>query len=83
MAIKATAMRQQGLLPDLNGPKAERLKALVSAYLAKTRQKKLIVPMRLPGPTGKAMCNGALIPAPGSAVGRQTFLEWLDGGGEA
>jgi hypothetical protein len=27
---------------------------------------------------GKAMRKGALIPAPGAAVGRQTFLEWLD-----
>jgi hypothetical protein len=27
---------------------------------------------------GKAMRSGALIPAPGSAVGRQTFQEWLD-----
>jgi hypothetical protein len=50
----------------------------VAAYLAKTRQKKLIVPLRVPGPMGKAMRNGGLIPPPGSAVGRQTFQEWLD-----
>ncbi|MDQ0770287.1 hypothetical protein QF031_003036 [Pseudarthrobacter defluvii] len=27
---------------------------------------------------GKAMRNGSLIPAPGAAVGRQTFPEWLE-----
>ena len=43
-------------------------------------ENKLIIPLRLPGPMGKAMRNGALIPVPGSAVGRQTFLEWLDAG---
>jgi hypothetical protein len=29
---------------------------------------------------GKAMRKGGLIPAAGAAVGRQTFLEWLDAG---
>ena len=67
----------KGRIPDLGGPRTEHLKGLVAAYLAKTRQKKLIVPLRVPGPMGKAMRNGALIPAPGSAVGRQTFVEWL------
>jgi hypothetical protein len=28
---------------------------------------------------GKAMRHGALVPAEGAAVGRQTFLEWLEG----
>lgn len=67
-----------GRIPDLGGPRTEQLKSLVAAYLAKTQQRKRIVPLRLPGPMGKAMRNGSLIPVPGSAVGRQTFLEWLD-----
>jgi uncharacterized protein YbjT (DUF2867 family) len=76
--VDAAEAGPQGRTPDLGGPRAEQLKSLVAAYLAKTRQKKRIVPLRLPGPMGKAMRKGALIPAPGSAVGRQTFLEWLD-----
>lgn len=76
--VDAAEAGPQGRLPDLGGPRTEQLKSLVAAYLAKTQQKKRIVPLPLPGPMGKAMRNGSLIPAPGSAVGRQTFLEWLD-----
>ncbi|KQQ98397.1 3-beta hydroxysteroid dehydrogenase [Arthrobacter sp. Leaf141] len=76
--VDAAEAGPQGRLPDLGGPQAEQLRGLVAAYLAKTHQKKRIVPLHLPGPMGKAMRNGELIPAPGSAVGRQTFLEWLE-----
>ncbi|MFB0840317.1 SDR family oxidoreductase [Arthrobacter sp. E44] len=76
--VDAAEAGPKGRIPDLGGPQAEQLKNLVAAYLAKTQQKKRIVPLRVPGPMGKAMRKGALIPAPGSAVGRQTFLEWLD-----
>lgn len=76
--VDAAEAGPQGRLPDLGGPQAEQLKGLVAAYLAKTRQKKRIVPLHLPGPMGKAMRSGGLIPAPGSAVGHQTFSEWLE-----
>ncbi|UUL76167.1 NAD(P)H-binding protein [Pseudarthrobacter sp. Fe7] len=76
--VDAAEARPRGRIPDIGGPRTEQLKGLVAAYLAKTRQKKRIVPLHVPGPMGRAMRTGALIPAPGSAVGRQTFLEWLD-----
>lgn len=76
--VDAADAGPKGRIPDLGGPRTEQLKGLVGAYLAKTQQKKRIVPLHLPGPMGKAMRNGGLIPAPGSAVGRQTFLEWLE-----
>lgn len=76
--VDAAEAGPKGRLPDIGGPRAEQLKNLVAAYLAKTQQKKLIVPLRVPGAMGRATRNGALVPAPGSAVGRQTFLEWLD-----
>lgn len=76
--VDAAEAGPKGRLPDLGGPRTEHLKGLVAAYLAKTQRKKLIVPIRVPGPMGKAMRNGGLIPPPGSAVGRQTFQEWLD-----
>ncbi|WJH25418.1 SDR family oxidoreductase [Pseudarthrobacter defluvii] len=76
--VDAAEAGPKGRLPDLGGPQAEHLKDLVAAYLAKTGQKKRIVQLRLPGPMGKAMRNGNLIPAAGSAVGRQNFREWLE-----
>lgn len=81
--VDAAEAGPKGRLPDIGGPRAEQLKGLVTAYLAKTRQKKLIVPLRVPGPLGKVMRKGGLIPVPGSAVGRQTFQEWLDAIGAA
>jgi uncharacterized protein YbjT (DUF2867 family) len=81
--VDAAEAGPQGRLPDIGGPRTEQLKGLVAAYLAETQQKKRIIPLRVPGPMGKAMRNGALIPAPGSAVGRQTFQEWLDAIGAA
>jgi len=76
--VDAAEAGPKGRIPDLSGPQAEHLKDLVAAYLAKTQLKKQIVQLRLPGPMGKAMRNGDLIPAPGSAVGRQTFRKWLE-----
>jgi uncharacterized protein YbjT (DUF2867 family) len=78
--VDAAEAGPKGRIPDLGGPKTEQLKDLVAAYLAATQQKKLIVPLRVPGPMGKAMRKGGLIPAPGAAVGRQTFREWLKAG---
>jgi uncharacterized protein YbjT (DUF2867 family) len=80
--VDAAEAGPQGRLRDLGGPRTEQLKDLVAAYLHKTGQKKRIVPLHLPGNTGKAMRRGRLIPAAGSAVGRQTFLEWLEAGAD-
>jgi uncharacterized protein YbjT (DUF2867 family) len=79
--VDAAETGPKGRLPDLGGPRTEQLKGLVAAYLRRTRQKKRIVPLHVPGPMGKAMRKGGLIPAAGAAVGRQTFLEWLDATG--
>lgn len=81
--VDAAEAGPRGRIPDLGGPRAEQLKSLAAAYLAKTQQKKRIIPLHVPGPMGKAMRKGALIPAPGAAVGRQTFQEWLDAGDTA
>jgi hypothetical protein len=78
--VDAAEAGPRGRVPDLGGPRAEQLIDLVKAYLAKTGQKKRIVPLHVPGPMGKAMRKGGLIPAAGAAVGRQTFLEWLEAG---
>jgi uncharacterized protein YbjT (DUF2867 family) len=76
--VDAAEAGPKGRLPDLGGPGKERLADLVRAYLRKTGKKKLIVQLPLPGPMGKAMRSGDLIPEPGAAVGRQTFEQWLD-----
>jgi uncharacterized protein YbjT (DUF2867 family) len=76
--VEAAEAGPQGRVADLGGPRAEELAALVRAYLDRTGRNKKVLVSPLPGRMGKAMRSGALIPPPGAAVGRQTFLEWLE-----
>lgn len=75
--VAAAEAGPRGRVTDLGGPRTELLADLVRAYLAKTGGRKKVLEAVLPGPMGKAMRSGALIPAPGAAVGRQTFQQWL------
>ncbi len=76
--VNATEAGSKGRLPDLGGPRAEKLADLVRAYLQKTGKRKRVVQLNAPGSMGKAMRKGKLIPKAGAAVGRQTFQEWLE-----
>ncbi|HJV98272.1 MAG TPA: NAD(P)H-binding protein [Arthrobacter sp.] len=76
--VDAAEAGPRGRVADLGGPRPERLADLMRAYLRKTGHRKLVVELPAPGPMGKAMRSGDLIPKPGAAVGRQTFTEWLE-----
>lgn len=76
--VAAAEAGPRGRITDLGGPRMEELDGMVRAYLARTGRRGTVVEIPLPGPMGKAMRSGALIPAPGAAVGRQTFREWLE-----
>ncbi|HEU4668535.1 MAG TPA: NAD(P)H-binding protein [Arthrobacter sp.] len=76
--VDAAEAGPHGRITDLGGPRAEELADLVRTYLAKTGERKKVLEAVLPGRMGKAMRSGALVPAPGAAVGRQTFQQWLE-----
>ena len=76
--VDAAEAGPHGRITDLGGPRTEELADLVRTYLAKIGERKKVLEAVLPGRMGKAMRSGALIPAPGAAVGRQTFQQWLD-----
>lgn len=78
--VDAAEAGPHGRITDLGGPRTEELADLVRTYLAKTGERKKVLEAVLPGRMGKAMRSGALIPAPGAAVGRQTFQQWLEAG---
>jgi uncharacterized protein YbjT (DUF2867 family) len=78
--VDAAEAGPQGRINDLGGPRTEELADLVRAYLARTGKRRKVLEAVLPGRMGKAMRSGALIPAPGAAVGRQTFQQWLEAG---
>ena len=65
-----------GRAPDMSGPEISSWKDLFRSYLAATHQRKLVVPMPVPG--SKAVRNGALLPPPGHIEGVRTWDQFLD-----
>ena len=76
--VDAAEAGPQGFLPDLGGPRPERLKDMVDKYLRKNGKKRLVLEVTAPGVLWKAMRSGALLPAVGAAVGSLSFDEWLE-----
>jgi uncharacterized protein YbjT (DUF2867 family) len=70
--------RPAGLVPDLAGPRVYALDELARSYLRATGRRRLIVPVRMPGPAFRAIRAGANL-APDRAVGHRTWEEFLDG----
>ncbi|GAA5151788.1 NAD(P)H-binding protein [Microbacterium pseudoresistens] len=67
----------RGIEPELAGPKEERMADLVRRYLAATGQRRPVIEVPIPGPWGRGMRDGSLLPGAGARLGRQTFDEWL------
>ena len=76
--VNAALAGPKGRIPELGGPRAKQLAGLVRQYLRKSGIRRQVLEAPFPGAMGKAMRSGALIPAAGAAVGRQTFPEWLE-----
>jgi len=66
-----------GVAPELAGPERLELTDLVRAVLKRRGSKKLVLPVRAPGRTGRAMADGALLPTDDGPRGHVTFAEWL------
>jgi len=67
----------RGLVPDLGGPRVERMADLVRRYLRATGGRGGVLEVRLPGSMGRILVDGRLIPGPDATLGRVTFDEWL------
>ena len=67
-----------GLVADIAGPETHALSDLVRSYLRSTGKRRPIVPVRLPGKAARAIRAGVHL-APGRAVGRRTWEEFLNG----
>jgi uncharacterized protein YbjT (DUF2867 family) len=68
-----------GRLPDLAGPEPWQLTHMARAVLAARGERAVVVPLPLPGGTGRGMRAGGLRPAPGTPtrIGRVTFEDYL------
>lgn len=66
----------KGLVPDLAGPEVLQMPDLVRRVLRARGSRRLVLPVRLPGETGRAMADGGLLPQ-GGTRGHLRFDEWL------
>jgi len=72
LALGASA----GLAPDLAGPRIYTAAELLRSYLHATRQRRLLVPIWLPGKAARVVKSGANL-SPERAVGRRTWEDFL------
>ena len=67
----------QGRAPDLAGPQVHEVVDLARRLLRARGERRLIVPLTLPGAAARQMRHGALLAGPGARLGTQTFDQWL------
>lgn len=67
----------RGMAEDFAGPEIHELVDLVHQVSTVRGLRRPVVPVRLPGATGRAMTTGGLLPRDGGPRGRGTFQEWL------
>ena len=77
--VDAALGQPAGRLPDLAGPRVERMEDLVRQVLQARGHRTLIVPLGIPGKAGTAIAEGALLPTDDGPRGTQTFDDWLAG----
>lgn len=66
-----------GLAPELAGPQVLELVDLARQVSQATGRRRWVVPVTLPGTTGRAMATGGLRPTGPGPRGQQTFAFWL------
>ena len=65
-----------GLVPDMAGPRVYTVADLLGSYLRARHQRRLMVPVPLPGQAARAVRAGAIL-APDRAVGHRTWEDFL------
>jgi uncharacterized protein YbjT (DUF2867 family) len=66
-----------GMAGDIAGPEVHDMPDLVRLVLRARSSRRLVVPFRLRGTTGKSLARGGLLPDGTARYGHQTFAEWL------
>jgi len=62
---------------DLAGPREERMARLSRRWARASGRRGPVLEVPVPGPWGRALRDGTLLPKPGAEIGTQTFDEWL------
>jgi uncharacterized protein YbjT (DUF2867 family) len=66
-----------GRHPELAGPQVHELAELARRLLQARGERRRVLPVPLPGATGRALAAGALLPQGPGLRGQQTFEQWL------
>jgi uncharacterized protein YbjT (DUF2867 family) len=66
-----------GRVTDLAGPRPHDLVDLARRTLRARRSRRVVVPVRLPGPWGRAL-RAAVLPSSRVRHGNMTFRQWLE-----
>ncbi|MGC4796000.1 SDR family oxidoreductase [Micromonospora saelicesensis] len=66
-----------GRAPDIAGPQQLRMSDMARRLLRTRGSHRLVLPVRLPGATGRAMAGHGLLPTGPGPRGTQTFDQWL------
>jgi len=75
--VAVAADGPQGHVADLAGPREESVPDLVRRYARAAGRHDPVLSVTVPGPMGRAMRNGGLLPRPGTRRDTETFDEWL------
>jgi uncharacterized protein YbjT (DUF2867 family) len=76
LLVRAAESGPQKRMPDVGGPEIADIVALARAWRAAHGEHSWIVPVPVPGATGKYLRSGKMC-APDRAVGKVTFGQWL------
>jgi len=68
-----------GMAPELAGPRGEEMTDMVRRLLRAQGRRRFLLPVKLPGATGRAMAGGGNLPTGPGPRGVQTFDAWLAG----
>lgn len=74
----ATGSPRQEMV-EVAGPEPADLVDLARSVVARRDQRVAVIPVRVPGRSGKAMRSGALLPTPGVRLAGPGFADWLAG----
>ncbi|MEU7769761.1 SDR family oxidoreductase [Micromonospora taraxaci] len=66
-----------GRAPDIAGPQQLRMSDMARRLLRSRGSHRVVLPVRLPGSTGRAMAGDGLLPTAPGPRGNQTFDQWL------
>lgn len=67
----------QGRVPDLAGPREERLDRMIRAWVHRDGSRRLVIPVNIPGAQMRGMREGLALPGPGATIAGPSFVDWL------